>query len=133
MGIGGMHEIRGDHFARIAFLRTGKGVHGPLVSLDSRFRYVSNRGERSIPVIDFAKRKVIKKWRVPHGGSPDMGGISADGKVMWIFARNDSKVYAFAINEGKLVARIGVGKGPHGLCVCPQPGRYSLGHTGLFR
>jgi hypothetical protein len=23
--------------------------------------------------------------------------------------------------------------GPHGLCVYPQPGRYSLGHTGVFR
>jgi hypothetical protein len=22
---------------------------------------------------------------------------------------------------------------PHGLCVWPQPGRYSLGHTGITR
>jgi acetyl-CoA synthetase len=27
----------------------------------------------------------------------------------------------------------GVGKGPHGLCIYPQPGRYSLGHTGVLR
>jgi hypothetical protein len=26
-----------------------------------------------------------------------------------------------------------VGTEPHGLCVWPQPGRYSLGHTGLMR
>jgi hypothetical protein len=26
-----------------------------------------------------------------------------------------------------------VGKGPHGACVWPQPGRYSLGHTGVLR
>jgi hypothetical protein len=26
-----------------------------------------------------------------------------------------------------------VGSGPHGLCVWPQPGRYSLGHTGILR
>ena len=29
--------------------------------------------------------------------------------------------------------RIPVGSGPHGLAVYPQPGRYSLGHTGVFR
>ena len=26
-----------------------------------------------------------------------------------------------------------VGRGPHGLAVYPQPGRYSLGHTGILR
>ena len=34
---------------------------------------------------------------------------------------------------GRLLARIPVGNGPHGLCVWPQPGRYSLGHTGIMR
>jgi hypothetical protein len=23
--------------------------------------------------------------------------------------------------------------GPHGVCVWPQPGRYSIGHTGILR
>ncbi|MDX6478627.1 MAG: hypothetical protein QOG29_1214, partial [Gaiellaceae bacterium] len=32
-----------------------------------------------------------------------------------------------------LLARISVGRGPHGLCVWPQPGQYSLGHTGILR
>ena len=35
--------------------------------------------------------------------------------------------------DGKLLARIPVGREPHGLCIYPQPGRYSLGHTGVFR
>jgi hypothetical protein len=35
--------------------------------------------------------------------------------------------------DGSLLAKIPVGDGPHGLCVYPQPGRYSLGHTGVFR
>jgi hypothetical protein len=34
---------------------------------------------------------------------------------------------------GRLLAKIPVGAGPHGVCVFPQPGRYSLGHTGNFR
>jgi hypothetical protein len=35
--------------------------------------------------------------------------------------------------DGHLLARIPVGDGPHGLCVWPQPGRYSIGHTGVTR
>ena len=35
--------------------------------------------------------------------------------------------------NGRLLAKIPVGAGPHGLCVWPQPGRYSLGHTGILR
>ena len=84
-------------------------------------------------MLDFSKRKIVTKWRIPHGGSPDMGGISTDGRVLWLAGRYDSEVYAFDTNSGKLIARIAVGKGPHGLCVYPQPGRYSLGHTGIFR
>lgn len=133
MGLGGVHEIDGLHFSVEGFLRTGKGAHGLYVSRDSKFLYVSNRGEGSISLLDLDKRKVVKKWRIPHGGSPDMGGLSADGNVFWLSGRYDSEVYAFDTRSGKLMARIAVGKGPHGLCVYPQPGRYSLGHTGVFR
>jgi DNA-binding beta-propeller fold protein YncE len=74
----------------------------------------------------------VEKWQLP-GGSPDMGGVSADGKVLWLSGRYNKEVYAIDTQGGKLLARIRVGKGPHGLCVYPQPGRYSLGHTGVFR
>jgi YVTN family beta-propeller protein len=133
MAANGVHEIDGDNFAVIGFLKTGKGAHGLLVSRDSKLLYISNRGEGSVSVMDFAERKIIAKWRLPHGGSPDMGGISADGKVLWLSGRYHAEVYAIDTATGKLIARIPVGKGPHGLCVYPQPGRYSLGHTGLFR
>ena len=133
MAANGVHEVDAANFALIGFLKTGKGAHGLLVSRDSKLLYVSNRGEGSISVIDLAKQKIIHKWRLPHGGSPDMGGISADGKVLWLSGRYNSEVYAIDSMTGKLIARIPVGKGPHGLCVYPQPGRYSLGHTGLFR
>jgi DNA-binding beta-propeller fold protein YncE len=84
-------------------------------------------------VLSFATRKVVKTWRIPGGGSPDMGGVSADGKVLWLSGRYSGVVYALSTRTGKLLARIPVGKGPHGLCVWPQPGRYSLGHTGILR
>jgi YVTN family beta-propeller protein len=129
----GVYLIDGDVMARIGFIPTGKGAHGLYVSRDSRYLYVSNRGEGSISVIDFASRKVVHKWELPGGGSPDMGGVSADGKTLWLSGRYNSEIYAIDTQNGKLLARIPVGHGPHGLCVYPQPGRYSLGHTGIFR
>jgi len=133
MHANGVHLIDGDAFQQIGFLPTGKGAHGLYVSRDSRLMYVSNREEGSISRIDLRARKVMDKWTLPGGGSPDMGGVSADGKVLWLSGRYNSEVYAIDTSNGHLLARIPVGHGPHGLCVYPQPGRYSLGHTGVFR
>jgi YVTN family beta-propeller protein len=129
----GVYLIDGVNLRRIAFIPTGKGAHGLYVSRDSRVLYVSNRDEGSISLIDFASRRVVRKWQIPGRASPDMGGVSADGKVLWLSGRYNSEVYAIDTGDGKLLARIPVGRGPHGLCVYPQPGRYSLGHTGIFR
>jgi streptogramin lyase len=94
---------------------------------------VSNRQAGSVSLVSFARRKVVGTWRLPGGGSPDMGGVSADGRLLWLSGRYDREIYAIDTRSGRLVARIPVGAGPHGLCVYPQPGRYSLGHTGVFR
>jgi YVTN family beta-propeller protein len=133
MDANGVHLVDGDHLKDIGFIPTGKGAHGLYVSRDSKWLYVSNRGEGSISIIDFAKREVSQKWQLPGKASPDMGGVSADGNVLWLSGRYNREVYAIDAHNGKLLARIPVGKGPHGLCVYPQPGRYSLGHTGIFR
>ncbi|MFF9093669.1 hypothetical protein ACF1AX_11165 [Streptomyces sp. NPDC014802] len=129
----GMWVLDGDKFTTPTLLPTGKGAHGLYVSRDSREMYVSNRGEGTISVFDFRQNKLTKKWRLPQGGSPDMGGVSADGKVLWLSGRYDAEVYAIDTRTGEQLARIKVGSGPHGLAVYPQPGRYSLGHTGIFR
>jgi YVTN family beta-propeller protein len=133
MHAGGVRMIDGDNFRETGFLPTGKGTHGLYVSRDSRYLYVSNRGEGSVSVIDFAARRPVKKWQLPGRASPDMGGVSSDGKVLWLAGRYNAEVYAIDTGSGKLLARIPVGREPHGLCVYPQPGRYSLGHTGIFR
>jgi YVTN family beta-propeller protein len=130
---GGVWRIDARHFRREGFIPTGAGAHGLFVSRDSRKLYVSNRSEGSISVISFKTNAEIDKWRIPGGGSPDMGGISANGSVLWVSGRYDGVVYAISTRTGKLLAKIPVGDGPHGLCVYPQPGRYSLGHTGVFR
>jgi len=129
----GVYIIDPDAFKVIGFIPTGDGTHGLYASRDSKYLYVSNRGEGTVTLIDFATRKVAQKWQIPGGGSPDMGGVSADGKVLWLSGRYNEEIYAIDTQSGKLLARIKVGKGPHGLCVYPQPGRYSLGHTGVFR
>ena len=117
----------------LGFVPTGLGAHGLYTSRDSRVLYVSNREEGSVSLISFATRKVVATWRLSGGGSPDMGGVSADGRVLWLSGRYHAEVYAIDTRNGRLLARIAVGPGPHGLCVYPQPGRYSLGHTGVFR
>ncbi|MET7686042.1 hypothetical protein [Streptomyces sp. NPDC005423] len=129
----GMWVLNGDTFAEPAFLPTGKGCHGLYISRDSHEMYISNRGEGTVSVFDFTRDRLTKKWHLPHGGSPDMGGVSADGKVLWLSGRYNSEVYAIDTHTGTQLARIKVGHGPHGLAVYPQPGRYSLGHTGIFR
>ncbi|MFI1800676.1 hypothetical protein ACH427_25415 [Streptomyces sp. NPDC020379] len=129
----GIWVLDGDKFTEPWLMPTGKGAHGLYVSRDSKSMYISNRGEGSISVLDLPSRKLVEKWELPGGGSPDMGGVSADGKVLWLSGRYDSEVYAIDTSDGHLIAKIPVGAGPHGLAVYPQPGRYSLGHTGIFR
>jgi YVTN family beta-propeller protein len=133
MQSGGVWEIGAHSFRVLRLLHTGAGAHGLYPSRNGRDLYVTNRGEGTISVISFKTRRPVVKWRIPGGGSPDMGGVSADGKVLWLSGRYSGVVYAISTHTGRLIARIPVGSGPHGLCVWPQPGRYSLGHTGVLR
>ncbi len=125
----------------------GFGAHGLYPSRDARYLYVSNRGSAargigpphgpgSVSVIDFATNQVVANWKIPGGGSPDMGGVTADGRQLWLAGRFDNEVYVFDTVAGRLLTRIETGATgiePHGLCVWPQPGRFSLGHTGNTR
>jgi YVTN family beta-propeller protein len=138
----GVYVVDGDAFRQIGFIATGKGAHGLYPSRDGSKLYVANRGSNrihgpprgkgSVSVIDFASRKVDVTWPIPGGGSPDMGNVSADGRYLWLAGRYDNVVYAVDTATGD-VRKIKVGKEPHGLTVWPQPGRYSLGHTGNMR
>jgi YVTN family beta-propeller protein len=142
MKAGGVFVIDGDGFNETGFIQTGVGTHGLYPSRDGTRLYVANRGSTrihgpphgkgSVSVIDFATRRIVATWPIPGGGSPDMGNVSVDGKVLWLSGRYDNVVYAIDTASGQ-VRIIPVGKEPHGLTVWPQPGRYSLGHTGNMR
>jgi 40-residue YVTN family beta-propeller repeat len=129
----GLWVVDAKKFKVLRFIPTGKGAHGLYVTRDSRRLLVTNRGEGSISVLDMRTQRLVAKWHIRGGGSPDMGGISADGKIFWVSGRYDGVVYAISTRTGRLLHKIKVGAGPHGLCIYPQPGRYSLGHTGVFR
>jgi YVTN family beta-propeller protein len=138
----GVFLIDGAAFKEVGFIATGIGAHGLYPSRDGKKLYVSNRGSHemkgrphgtgSVAVIDFASGRVEKIWLIPGGGSPDMGNVSADGQQLWLSGRFDNVVYAIDTTTGHVV-KIPVGLEPHGLTVWPQPGRYSLGHTGNMR
>ena len=139
----GVHIVDGASFTKLGFIPTGLGAHGLYPSRDGKQLYVANRGSHKIhgsrlgnggvAVIDFATEKVVARWGVPGGGSPDMGNVSADGKYLWLAARYDDVIYRFDTTANGAVEQIKVGAEPHGLTVWPQPGRYSLGHTGNMR
>jgi YVTN family beta-propeller protein len=138
----GVYVVDGDSFTQTDFIPTGIGTHGLYPSRDGKELYVANRGSHStrgaphgkgsIVVLDFATGKVEQTWPIPGGGSPDMGNVSADGRQLWLSGRFDNVVYNIDTTTGA-IKTIPVGKEPHGLTVWPQPGRYSLGHTGNMR
>lgn len=115
------------------FLHTGKGAHGIYPSRDATRIYITNRDEGTISVLDAATLHRVALWRIPGGGSPDMGGVSVDGSELWLSGRYHRVVYVIDTATGHVTHRIPVDAGPHGLCVWPQPGSYSLGHTGNLR
>ena len=117
----------------IKFIPTGKGAHGLYVSRDTKSLYVSNRLEGSISVISFATRKVVAKWWIPGGGSPDMLQLNPDGTRLWASGRYNATVYVFDTTTGKVVAKIPVGTQDHGLTYFPNVGAHSLGHNGVYR
>ncbi|MDQ0381340.1 YncE family protein [Amycolatopsis thermophila] len=129
----GVWVLDGAATTVLRFIPTGMGAHGLYLSRDARQLYVTNRHEGTISVLDAYTGAAVTTWRLPGGGSPDMGNVTADGSRLWVSGRYDRVVYVISTQDGSLIRKIPVGDEPHGLCVWPQPGRYSIGHTGITR
>jgi YVTN family beta-propeller protein len=140
---GGLYTVDGNRFAVTGFIPTTIGAHGLVVGRDGTKLYVANRGSQtqgvgpghgpgSVSVLDFATNQVVATWPIPGGGSPDMGNVTPDGRQLFVSGRFDDVVYVFDTKTGA-ERTIPVGREPHGVAVWPQPGRYSLGHTGNMR
>ncbi|MGR7025627.1 YncE family protein [Geodermatophilus sp. URMC 62] len=130
---GGLWVLDGAATRVIDEIPTGPGAHGLYPSRDATQLYVTNRQDDSVSVLDANTGAPITKWTIPGPSSPDMGGVTADGSQLWLSGRYNAEVYVLSTADGHLLARIPVADSPHGLCVWPQPGRYSLGHTGVTR
>jgi len=115
------------------FIPTGLGAHGIYPDRGGRRIFVSNRDVGSVSVLNASSLAITATWRIPGGGSPDMGGVTADGTQLWLSGRYNAEVYVFDTTTGAVIRRIKVNGGPHGLVVWPQPGSFSLGHTGNMR
>ncbi len=115
----------------IEFIATGVGAHGLQISRDTKSLYVSNRLEGTISVIDLATRRVRETW--PVGGSPDMMQLSPDGRQLWVSNRFHGTVTVVDTATGRVLHTIKTGANPHGVAFFPQPGRFSIGHNGVYR
>ncbi len=129
----GLWVINAKTFTIARFVHTGKGAHGIYPSRDATRIFVSNRDEGTVSVLNATTLEQVARWKIPGGGSPDMGGVTADGTQLWLSGRYSSRVFAIDTTTGRLVQSIRVNAGPHGMAVWPQPGSYSLGHTGNMR
>jgi YVTN family beta-propeller protein len=101
------------------------------ISRDTKSMYIANRIEGTISVMDLKTRKITDTWVT--GGTPDMMQISPDGRQLWVSGRYDGAVYVVDTRTGDLLATIFTGAQPHGLTYFPNPGRFSLGHNGVYR
>jgi DNA-binding beta-propeller fold protein YncE len=129
----GVYQVDARTLRVRRLLPTGKGAHGLYIDRASTRMFVTNRDEGSITLVEPNSGRTLTTWRLPTGSTPDMGGLNAAGTVLWLSGRRSGVVYAIRTTDGVVLRTIPVGDGPHGLCVWPQPGRYSLGHTGVLR
>ena len=127
----GVSVVDPETMEEVDFIPTGLGAHGLQVSRDTKSLYVSNRMAGTISVIDFKTRKVTDKWTT--GGTPDMMQLSPDGQQLWVAGRYDGAIYVLDTRSGKVLHTINTGIEPHGLTYFPNPGRFSLGHNGVYR
>jgi YVTN family beta-propeller protein len=108
---------------------------------DDRYAIATCEFSGELVKFDLAARKPVGYLRLQRGSMPQDIRVSPDGRVMYVadmMADGAHVIDPVAFKEintadGSLIARIAVGVEPHGLCVWPQPGRFSLGHTGNMR
>jgi DNA-binding beta-propeller fold protein YncE len=79
----GVYVCNADASEQLDFIPTGTGAHAVYFSREADVAYIPNRTEGSITVLDLATLTPVYKWEIPGGGSPDMGGLNADGTVLW--------------------------------------------------
>ena len=78
-------------------------------------RTAPRRRRESLRAVD-----VVQAWTI-SGGSPDMGGVSADGKVLWLSGQQRHRRVHNLHADGNYCDDLVLWQRSHGLCVWPQP------------
>jgi DNA-binding beta-propeller fold protein YncE len=134
---GGVWKVDAATLRTTAFLRTGHGARALQPSHDRTRLFVTNSADASVSVIDTAAHTVIGRWRLPRGATPTAAALNTDGTRLWL--SGNRRLYVLDTRTGRLVHQLVHQPLPQAaltdpaLCLYPQPGRRSLGHTGLFR
>ena len=111
--------------------REGRARHLPLPRRRLRLRQQPRRRQHHRP--RRGHPDPARTWKLPGGGSPDMGGVTADGTQLWLSGRYNSTVYVIDTTTGTLLHSIPVRGGPHGLLRLAPTRPILLGHTGNMR
>jgi flagellar basal body-associated protein FliL len=97
-------------------------------------------GKRSVLIVLWAILFALILFRLIHylvffgkNHDKDQNNICANTNVGMYSNGVEKNLFRVYVPNGRLKRRIKVGAGPHGLAVWPQPGRFSLGHTGNMR
>ncbi len=133
MHAGGAVGGRRASYRVLGFLATGAGAHGLYPSRDGKLLYVTNRGEGTISVLDFGTRQGGREVADPRRRQPGHGRRLGRRQGALALRPLRRRGLRDLDHDGTAPRPDPVGAGPHGLCVWPQPGRYSLGHTGILR
>ena len=130
----GVWLIDAHTLRKIRFQPTGTGAHGLYPSRDSKVLFVSNR-ERGLDHAHLVRHAAPDREVAP---------ARTAARRTWAASRPTAACCGSAAATtprstrsrrppGACCTASRVGKGPHGMCVWPQPGRYSIGHTGILR
>jgi hypothetical protein len=111
-------------FAVTGFVPTGMGARA-LPEPRLKLIYVTNAAREPFRSSIRRRRRAVDhpEQQPGHGWCVSRRHVLCPGATPRCTRRHDERTAAGAH----------VGAEPHGLCVFPQPGRYSLGHTGIFR
>ncbi|WP_395110880.1 YncE family protein [Actinomadura sp. SCN-SB] len=129
---GGLWTVDAARLRATGFVRTGPGAHGLVFDRSHRRLFVIGR-DGTVSAYDLAGGTVSRLFRSPGGRPLLAGGVSPDGGALWLSDPLNGTVYALSTQTGRPFRKVRVGGHPGSPCVHPQPGRVSLGGTGLYR
>lgn len=130
-GSGGVRLLDARDFRNARFVRTSPGASALVLSRDARSLYVV--GPSEVTVLDVASRRVAAHWRVPGDGALAAGGVSVDGRTLWLTRPSAGMLIALDTRTGAADRTVRLGGHPAAPLPFPQPGRRALGGPGIYR